>query len=454
LERLLKKGKSVRCTIKKVIYFSCVFVFAAYGHGFGPHTLIQLTDGSQDTIYSVCLRALQKPISVASYDISHACTIDQPVVTGKRSTTNCYIQLSFDNRPTSAHDIVSTPTQEFYVLALNQWVPAYLLQTGDALLTKKMTVKPITRKNFVSESLNIYMLEIASSHTFFVGKHAILTHNIFLPVALNLGFVVPFGGVASGAVGSFFGPIGLVGGAIFGGVIGIAIKAFCKKRISRYETPVFNIAYLQNSCHNIALSKDDRSTVPSGCFTVQNLIDISCAYPIENPLPQIQAGCVEIEISVANDHITNFCSKSHDQATTHNSGCFEPNPHNQEGSGYSQGKNAQPENKGRYNGPTARNWKEFEGNCPIGQKYGKKFVHTGIQNPKDGSPVRKLSEDIPNTEMFKKGYHFALDKFHDGDHFEVWNKRKEWIGVANLDGSENKKKTNAETDKKKRNLPT
>ena len=75
-----------------------------------------------------------------------------------------------------------------------------------------------------------------------------------------------------------------------------------------------------------------------------------------------------------------------------------------------------------------------------------------MQNPKDGSPVRKLSEDIPNTEMFKKNRYFALDRFHEGDHFEVWDKNRNWIGVSNLDGSKNEKKTNAVTDIDKREL--
>ena len=79
-------------------------------------------------------------------------------------------------------------------------------------------------------------------------------------------------------------------------------------------------------------------------------------------------------------------------------------------------------------------------------------MHTGKRNPKDNSPIRELTEDIPDTEMLKEGYLFALDKFHEGDHFEVWNKRKKWIGVANMDGSKNEKKTAAVTDKNKRKL--
>ena len=295
------------------------------------------------------------------------------------------------------------------------------------------------------------MIEIESSHTFFVGKRSLLTHNMFLPIAVNLGFVVPFGTVVTGAAGSFFGPIGLVGGAIIGGIIGVTLKALYKKRIPAYDSPIFDIAFFQSSCHNI--SHAESNSVPSGCFTAQEPIDISCKYTIENPLSQIPAGCIEIGMHTSDARGIDECSKNHDQEKVGASGCFQPAGQNQQGVFHSQEKGTGSNNaKPRYDGPTARNWKEFEPNCPIGQKYGSKFVHTGKQNPKDGAPIRQLSEDIPNAEMFKKDYFFALDRFHEGDHFEVWDKKGNWIGVANLDGSKNSTKTNAEKDKQGRNI--
>jgi hypothetical protein len=36
--------------LKKAIYFSSIFFSIAYGHGFGPHTFIQLADGWQDWV--------------------------------------------------------------------------------------------------------------------------------------------------------------------------------------------------------------------------------------------------------------------------------------------------------------------------------------------------------------------------------------------------------------------
>lgn len=77
----------------------------------------------------------------------------------------------------------------------------------------------------------------------------------------------------------------------------------------------------------------------------------------------------------------------------------------------------------------------------MGQQYKDHFENTGIPNPKDGAPIRRIKQDIPETEMFKKGNHLSPDRAHQGDHFEVWDKRGNWVGVANLDGSKNIQKT-------------
>lgn len=430
----------------------CVIFHLSYGHGFGSQILVQLESGLQVSIRQACLHSLYNKVSVLSYDIHRSLYINQPVITGKQSKTNCYVELGFDNQFNHSDDIVCTPTQEFYVPIIHQWVSAYKLNSGDCLLTKNGITKQITHKKFVPKPLKIYMLEIQKSHTFFVGKYSVLTHNILLPVAANLGFVVPFGSVATGAAGSFFGPIGLVGGIVFGGIIGVVIKAIYKNRIPKYDTFNFNIEFIKSSCHNVSLY-NEKTTVQSGCFTAQDSIDMGCSYPIEDPLLATSIGCIEIEMNVLNDNVINGCYEIGEQEKVNDSRCFEHVEESEQLLLYSQNKIDESDKSNVRNQiPTARNWKEFEENCPIGQQHGKKFVHTGKQNPKDGSPIRQLSADIPGTEMFKEDYYYAPDRFHKGDHFEVWNAKGKWIGVANLDGSKNEKKTNAEKDKPSRSI--
>jgi hypothetical protein len=102
--------------------------------------------------------------------------------------------------------------------------------------------------------------------------------------------------------------------------------------------------------------------------------------------------------------------------------------------------------------PKARNWNEYFKNHEIGKKYESYFEHTGIINPQDDAPIRRIKNDIPNAEMFKQGYYLSPDRAHKGDHFEVWDKKGNWIGVANLDGSKNIQKTLAEINPASRKI--
>ena len=182
------------------------------GHGFGPNTLVQLPNDSQQTIHTLCLESLRKTIAVASCGIPNSCLSNQYIKIGKKSKTNCYIKLGFNAQFNVADDILCTPMQEFYIPEQRKWLPAYMLKPGDALLTSHLTVQPVTFKEFVPKSLKVYMIEVEQTHTFFVGKHSILTHNMFLPMTMSLGASIPFGSVVAGSIGSFFGAAALSAG--------------------------------------------------------------------------------------------------------------------------------------------------------------------------------------------------------------------------------------------------
>jgi len=438
----------------KALSFLCLIFFSFLhcsisGHGFASNTLVRLDNESLQAIHAICLRALHKSVLVISYDAGALCTAHQYVKTGRRSKSNCYMRLGFDVgfNDTTQNDIVCTPMQEFYLPQTHQWVPVYTLKVGDALCTKDMATKQITYIQFIEKPLTAYTLEIENTHTFFVGKYSILTHNMLLPLAASIGITIPFGSVATGAIGSFFGSISMIGGIVVGGIVSIAIKAFYENRILRYQIPTYNIAFIKAHREN--------AIKPVGCFNADNATNKihTQVFPLEDSLPKQQAGCIEIDVAV-NTTTTQGCgSRSDESKIKEIKGCFESVEPVDSVSCYSQDKvSANNNDEGRYDGPKARNWKEFETNCPVGQKHGKKFINIGKQNPKDGSPLRKLSEDIPNAEMFKRGWFVALDKFHEGDHMEVWDKDGNWIGVANLDGSKNYQKSNAEKNRNKRNI--
>jgi hypothetical protein len=156
---------------------------------------------------------------------------------------------------------------------------------GDALLTENLTTKILVYKELIEKPLKIYMLEVHNAHTFFVGEDSILTHNIFLPAAIGIGFAIPFGSVATGTIGGFFGPIGLGIGIAIGGVAGIAFKSLYEKRIPRYKSFDCSINFIKNDTNR-----------PSGCFVPEYSGNSSHIYvtPLDDNLVSKPTGCIEI----------------------------------------------------------------------------------------------------------------------------------------------------------------
>lgn len=418
------------------------------GHGFAQGTLIKTSKDGWWPIEQVCQLSCQnKNQKVASYNPQLNRWVTQRVKSAGKSETNCCFRIGFDDN--RSNDIVCTPTQEFYRPSTAQWIPAYKLKTGDMLLSQHDKSIQITHVEFIKKPIKVYSLEIKKTHNFLVGHYSILTHNMVLPMAFCAALNVPFGGVIGGAIGSFLGPITIGIGVSIGTIIGLAVKAIYEDRIPTYQIPTYNTAIFE------ANFKDNVQTKPTGCFnpdleTNKPHIHVT---PIENPLPKKEIGCIAIEVEYIGNQIPNGYSKDDTLERNNISICFQPTEQNEQTVLYVQQKTPVIEDvKVRYQGPTARNWKEFERDCPIGQEHGEKFINTGKQNPKDGAPIRQLIEDIPGTEIFKKGYQFAPDRAHKGDHFEVWDKKGNWIGVANLDGSKNHEKTNATKNKDRRNL--
>jgi len=214
------------------------------GHGLGQNTYVRTYYKNHpvfECIDQVCHNITRNPL-VKSYNFSTTnCTISSVRSVGK-SETNCYFKLGFDEWFND--DILCTPTQEFYLPITNEWRPAYQLRIHDKLVTENGVAIPITHIEFVEKSITVYTLEIKKTHNFFVGRHAVLTHNIALPV-LGLGLTIPFGsGAIGGALGScFFGPVSIIGTIAIGSLIGWGIKSFWEEdHVTNYKL-TFNPHY-------------------------------------------------------------------------------------------------------------------------------------------------------------------------------------------------------------------
>lgn len=218
----------------------CLQSILLYGHGFGPTTLVKIANGSWRQIEEICQNSIKNKMQIISYDLNASVCSARQVKYAGTSSANCSIKIGFDY---SGHDdIICTPEQEFYMPNAKQWVCAYKLRIGDMLLSEGNVCKQITCMQWIKEPIQVYIVEVEDTHNFLVGHYSILTHNMILPYAFNIGISVPFGSVAAGSAGSFFGPIACVGGAVLGGLIGIISKIFHSDRIQKYRLLDYDIS--------------------------------------------------------------------------------------------------------------------------------------------------------------------------------------------------------------------
>lgn len=201
-------------------------------HGLGTKTPVH-RDKIRQPIEHIFQNPSNKKLSVSSYDFDTNMIVKSYIKTAGQSRSNCHFQISFDDNPNN--DIFCTPSQEFYDVNAHHWTPALQLRIGDELLSAhgKYAITSIT---FINKSLKVYALEVESTHNFFVGPYAILTHNMLLPWALSAGLGISFGAgaAAGGTAGGCFGPITLVGGAVIGGIICAGIKMLTSNSKVKY----------------------------------------------------------------------------------------------------------------------------------------------------------------------------------------------------------------------------
>jgi hypothetical protein len=211
-------------------------------HGFGGSTGVRADSGR-----CMPIEAITRGFDwVASYALDSDTVVLASVAAAGKATTNCYFRITLrrDVHEQCESQIVCTPSQLFYLPERAQWVPAVALEVGDALLGLAQRHEIIEYIEFVAQPREVYILEVANHHTFFVGcsHHAVLTHNMLAPVGIWVGISIAFGEGAAfgGSAGSFLGPITCAGGIIIGGVVGILAHSICKPRFT-YEVD-FNVA--------------------------------------------------------------------------------------------------------------------------------------------------------------------------------------------------------------------
>jgi hypothetical protein len=218
-------------------FISALFVLNLAGHGFVADTSIHNFGNSPSRIKCVCACVAKgKKQRVASWDSASARWHSAHVKAVGHAHVNCTITIRFDQD--TSHDITCTPSQSFCCVARRKWIPAYLLQEGDCLLTESGGSVYVHDVSYRKKPATVYMLEIEKTHTFCVGHYRVLTHNMPLACTVMIGLSGSFGtGIAAGgATGGFFGPVICVAGCVVGGLLGIATSLVLNSnKIPRYH---------------------------------------------------------------------------------------------------------------------------------------------------------------------------------------------------------------------------
>ena len=211
------------------------------GHGFGGNTHVKTAAGYWESIEQLV------EYSDTQYVMSYHCDSTQchshKILARSRSITNCYFTINVDGYP--AADIICSPLQQFYLPEKHCWTLAHDLHVGDVLLTEREGNLPIVRIAFVDQQLEFYALKIEHPHTFFVGRHSVLTHNMDLPVAslcwelpLTISTLSAAGGVLTGCAAT---ASGVAVGAIAASLIYSAVIDHKAKKYHDVQIPKDNM---------------------------------------------------------------------------------------------------------------------------------------------------------------------------------------------------------------------
>ncbi len=430
---MLNKIFKFFCWTFFISYFFTITIL--YGHGFSADTLIQLNDKSLSPIRTIYLATMYMHIPILSYNTIIQLQEKQYIKSTKQDKSCYCMHIGFNNDSDDKQnsDIICTITQEFYIPKIDQWIPAYKLIIGDELLTSNMTTKPITYIKFTSNFLPIYLFEVENSHTFFVGKHSILTHNIAMPtIWMGFSAFCGNGGTIVAAGNSFFGPMSLIINLSIG-ALQFAIAKIISRSSSQKEKEIpiqvirdCGSSYIpEHKTPEREPCLNEIKTLTYTCETEQQsstfvVSPSPCNYSLQNPILNninYEYGSTHLSARIDATPLIQSCLTSSEQQ------------------------------KDRYNGPKyhrTEDWvKEFE------EQTKKVFEKTNFKP--HGQRVFKIIRDIPGTAL-KKGMYVALDALHK-DHLEVYGKNREWIFVINFDGTINEQKTEQAKKTKRYPLP-
>lgn len=226
--------KHIFMNIGKLFFITLFYNPLVYSHGFHQDTVIVYNDGRcVVSLHHIVERIRKnKTLYVTSYDQQrHNYTTKRARAAGfSQVPYYCILTINSDK----CSSIICSPTQHFYRLSDQKWVPVHDLAVKDTLLAHRDGFVTVTDITFVQEALDVYTIHVKDTYTFLIGSHGIVVHNVILPVAAAIGIGIPFSTGCGGGLGAVFGPIGFVGGILLGAGFGILVNTCFKERYVEY----------------------------------------------------------------------------------------------------------------------------------------------------------------------------------------------------------------------------
>lgn len=208
-------------------------------HGFAGHTVIGLKQNQEvvhiKDISSWFLRG--KTTDVCTYKEKTKKWKVKSVQAVAHCQAEAFYELSFVSvGEKELETIQCSPLQLFYRAVDQAWVAAHELSVGDWLLCQNNNVVQLQAKQYVQDPILLYIIEVKKYHTFIVGRHKILTHNMFIPLATTIGMAIPFDIVFSaGSFGAIFGPVSFCCSVAIAGVAAAITYQATKKKCTHFS---------------------------------------------------------------------------------------------------------------------------------------------------------------------------------------------------------------------------
>lgn len=102
----------------------------------------------------------------------------RPRVPARVAQVDVYYQREVLVLKAGGEYIATTPEHPFYVANADVWLPAALLKHGDLLTHADGQLSMVDEVGATWGKMNVYNVQLEGPHTYFVGKSAILTHNV------------------------------------------------------------------------------------------------------------------------------------------------------------------------------------------------------------------------------------------------------------------------------------